>query len=378
MPLLPDTQATLPSDWYYDDKHHQRELEAIWYRDWVCVGRAEEIPNAGDFLVRKIGNQSLIVTRDSDDVIRVFHNTCRHRGTVICTNETGHFANGRIICPYHTWTYSLAGELVATPVRIESDDFRMSDYSLYDVHVDHWGGFIFVNLSDEPNKSLKDFMDGEDDGLANWPLEEMVSVHQESIPLKCNWKLFWENYSECYHCPRHHPELCKIVPIYKEGLTGTDETSEDQRDGHSIRHGVGEGKITWTIDGQTKLPLIEGLSAEEVKRGMVYASFTASMYVVGHPDYVRSVRIYPTGAETTDLIIDWYLMPGTKEKHADKIEHMLELGRLVVEQDGELCELNQRGLKSKAHEHGVLVPQEYWVWDFHEWLRVRLNSAEHG
>jgi Rieske 2Fe-2S family protein len=375
MPLLPDTQATLPSNWYYDDKHHQRELEAIWYRDWVCVGRAEEIPNAGDFLVRKIGNQSLIVTRDSDDVIRVFHNTCRHRGTVICTNETGHFANGRIICPYHTWTYSLAGELVATPVRIESDDFRMSDYSLYDVHVDHWGGFIFVNLSDEPKKSLKDFMDGEDDGLANWPLEEMVSVQQELVPLKCNWKLFWENYSECYHCPRHHPELCKIVPIYKEGLTGTDETSEDQRDGHSIRHGVGEGKITWTIDGQTKLPLIEGLSAEEVKRGMIYASVTASMFVVGHPDYVRSVRIYPTDAETTDLIIDWYLMPGTKEKHADKIEHMLELGRLVVEQDGELCELNQRGLKSKAHEHGVLVPQEYWVWDFHEWIKARLNEA---
>jgi Rieske 2Fe-2S family protein len=81
MPLLPDTQATLPSDWYYDDKHHQRELEAIWYRDWVCVGRAEEIPNAGDFLVRKIGNQSLIVTRDSDDVIRVFprRDACTHR-----------------------------------------------------------------------------------------------------------------------------------------------------------------------------------------------------------------------------------------------------------------------------------------------------------
>ena len=375
MPLLPDTQATLPSDWYYDDKHHQRELEAIWYRDWVCVGRAEEIPNVGDFLVRRIGDQSLIVTRDRDDVIRMFHNTCRHRGSVICTNRNGHFPNGRIICPYHTWTYSLSGELIATPVRIESDDFRMSDYSLYDVHVDHWGGFIFVNLSDEPNKSLKDFMEGEDDGLANWPLEEMVSVHQELIPLKCNWKLFWENYSECYHCPRHHPELCKIVPIYNEGLTSTDEPSEDQRDGHSIRHGVGEGKITWTIDGQTKLPLIEGLSAEEVKRGMVYASFTASMFVVGHPDYVRSVRIYPTDAESTDLIIDWYLMPGTKEKHADKIEHMLELGRLVVEQDGELCELNQRGLKSKAHEHGVLVPQEYWVWDFHEWIKARLNEA---
>jgi len=374
MPLLTETRESLPSDWYYDAGHYERELEAIWYRDWVCVGRAEEIPNAGDCLVRKIGNQSLIVTRDKDDGIRVFYNTCRHRGSVLCTNEKGRFASGRIICPYHSWTYSLAGELVATPLRIESDDFRLSDYSLYDVHVDNWGGFIFVNLSDEPEKSLKDFMAGEDEKLSNWPLEEMESVHQEVKPLQCNWKLFWENFAECYHCPRHHPELCKLVPIYKKGLLSSYEASGDPRDVDSIERGLGEGKFTWTIDGQIKLPLIEGLSDEDIEQGMVYASFTASMFVVGHPDYVRSVRIYPTGAETTDLIVDWYLIPGTKEKHTDKIEHMLELGRLVVEQDGALCELNQKGLKSKAHKHGVLVPQEYGVLDFHDWIRNCLNS----
>ena len=375
MPLLTETRDSLPSDWYYDADHYERELEAIWYRDWVCVGRAEEVPNAGDFVVRKIGTQSLIVTRDKDDGIRVFYNTCRHRGSVLCTKENGRFANGRIICPYHSWTYSLAGELVATPGRIESDDFRLSDYSLYDVHVDHWGGFVFVNLSDEPEKSLKDFMAGEDERLANWPLEEMVSVHQEVKPLQCNWKLFWENFTECYHCPRHHPELCKIVPIYNKGLLSSYEASGDPRDVDSIERGMGEGKFTWTIDGQIKLPLIEGLSVEDIEQGMVYVSITASMFVVGHPDYVRSVRICPTGAETTDLIVDWYLMPGTKEKHADNIEHMLELGRLVVEQDGALCELNQKGLKSRAHKHGVLVPQEYGVLDFHEWIRTCLNSV---
>jgi Rieske 2Fe-2S family protein len=375
MSLLTETKATLPSHWYYDAEQYERELESIWYRDWVCVGRGEEVPNPGDFLIRKIGNQSLIVTRDTDAVIHVFHNTCRHRGSIICKNEDGHFANGRIICPYHTWTYSLTGELVATPYRIESDDFRLSDFSLYEVHVDHWGGFIFVNLSDEPEKSLRDFMEEEDDGLANWPLDKMVSVHQETRPLKCNWKLFWENYSECYHCPRIHPELCRIVPIYKEGLMSREELSGDQKDGNTVRRDIGEGKKTWTIDGQTKLPPIEGPSDEEAGRGMIFASFRASMFVVAHPDYVRSVRIYPTGAETTDLVVDWYLMPGTKEKYADEIEHMLELGRLVVEQDGEVCELNQQGLKSRAHEHGVLVPQEYWIWDFHEWIRTRLNGA---
>ncbi|MDX1406291.1 MAG: aromatic ring-hydroxylating dioxygenase subunit alpha [Woeseiaceae bacterium] len=375
MPLLTETKATLPSEWYYDAAHYERELEAIWYRDWVCVGRAEEIPNAGDFLVRRIGNQSLIVTRDKDDVIRAFHNTCRHRGSIICTSEKGHFPNGRIICPYHTWTYSLTGELVATPFRIDTDDFRNSDYALYDVHVDCWGGFIFVNLQENPDKSLKAFMEGEDERLANWPLEQMISVHQETKLLKCNWKLFWENYNECYHCPRHHPELCKVVPIYKKALQSHDELSADLSAGDPIKHGVADGLVTWTLDGQTELPRIEGLSDEDAEQGMVFASFKASMFVVGHPDYVRSVRIYPTGAETTDLVVDWYLMPGTKEKHADQIENMLELGRLVVEQDGVACDLNQQGLRSKAHEHGVLVAQEYWLWDFHEWIKSRLNGS---
>jgi len=380
MILLTETKPTLPSDWYYDTGHYQRELHAIWYRDWVCVGRAEEIPSAGDYIVANIGDQSLIIVRSGDDAIRAFHNTCRHRGSVICTKDSGRFRNGRIICPYHTWTYSLDGDLIATPHRVDTEDFQPSDYPLYDVHVGQWGGFIFVNLSDEPDKSLQDFLGAEAAGLANWPLKDLVSVQREISALKCNWKVFWENFSECYHCPRHHPELCKVIPMYKEGLMSSYEPEGDERVPDDLQLGMGEGKVTWTMDGQTSLPFFDGLSAEDIEEGMVYASFTASMWVVGHPDYVRSVRIYPTGPETTDLVVDWYLMPGTREKYGDEIAHMLELGRLVVEQDAELSDLNQLGLKSKAHKQGVLVPQEYAVWDFHEWLRSRLaiSSQRHG
>src|ERR687897_2454974 len=130
MSLLTRTEATLPSLWYYDAAHYQRELDAIWYRDWVCVGRVDELPQPGDFLLAAIGNQSLIVTRDSEHKLQVFHNTCRHRGSALCITPRGHFSNGRIVCPYHTWTYSLAGDLLATPVRVESDDFQPRDYPL--------------------------------------------------------------------------------------------------------------------------------------------------------------------------------------------------------------------------------------------------------
>ncbi|MBJ88448.1 MAG: ring-hydroxylating oxygenase subunit alpha [Woeseia sp.] len=371
MPFLDEVKTALPSEWYYDPQHYERELESIWYQDWVCVARAEEIPNVGDFIVKKVGNQSAMIIRDSNNEIRAFHNTCRHRGSTICTKNSGHFANGRIICPYHTWTYDLSGELVATPYRTDSDDFSMSNYSLYHIPADIWGGFIFLNLNKKTGQSLEGFLGEEGNNLSNWPLDQMTSVHQETKTLKFNWKLFWENYNECYHCPRTHPELCKLVPVYNKGLVSRDELSDEEQ---GIKRGTGDGVETWTIDGKIQLPIIPGPTAEERERGMVYASFTASMYLVGHPDYVRSVRIFPTGPETTDLVIDWLLMPGTKEKHADKLDHMLELGRLVVEQDGAACELNQQGLRSKAHISGILVAQEYWVWEFHEWVKSRLDG----
>lgn len=380
MTLLTETKPTLPSAWYYDPVQYARELEAIWYRDWVCVGRVEEIAAAGEFRVVSVGAQNLIVTRNENDEVRVFHNTCRHRGSTLCTGDKGRFPNRRIICPYHTWTYSLDGDLLATPARVEVDDFCAGDFSLYSVHTDTWGGFIFVNLSAKPAMTLLEFLGDEADELANWPLTEMVSVHQEASVLNCNWKVFWENYSECYHCPRLHPELCKVVPVYKKALLSNADDPEWQAssDDDDGRPRVGKGLKTWTMDGQTSLPAIDGLTDAEREVGMLFASFTASLFVVGHTDYVRSVRLVPTGPESLMLVVDWLLMPGVAESHPNEVEQMMKLGRLVVEQDGRACELNQQGLKSPRHEHGVLVPQEESLWEFHEWLRAKLATHERG
>jgi Rieske 2Fe-2S family protein len=377
MTLLTETKTTLPSKWYFDPSHYARELEAIWYRDWICVGRLEDLPGTGDYFIATIGNQRLIVTRGADNRVRAFHNTCRHRGSALCTSDKGHFRNGRIICPYHTWTYSLEGELLATPARIQTDDFRAQDYSLYQVHTDTWRGFLFVNLGKEPGESLVDFLGTEAAMLDNWPLAEMVSVHQDRSRLACNWKVFWENYSECYHCPRLHPELCKIVPVYRKGIVdpADDPAWKPEFDGDRGLARVSPDLETWTLDGHSQLPRLEGLTDTELAMGMTFASFTASMFVVGHRDYVRSVRLLPTGPESVELFVDWYLMPGIQETHADKLESLFEFGRLVVRQDGEACELNQQGLRSRPHLHGVLVPQEAYLWSFHEWLRERLGNV---
>jgi Rieske 2Fe-2S family protein len=377
MHTLSEIKKSLPASWYYDPQQYERELNAIWYRDWICVGRLESLARDGDYFVATIGNQKVVVTRVAGGRLNAFHNTCRHRGSELCRDTAGHFRNGRIICPYHTWTYSLEGELIATPRRLESDGFDLKNYPLYQVHVNTWGGFIFLNLSATPETGLKQYLGEEADNLRNWPLADMRSVRQEKLVLACNWKIFWENYCECYHCPRIHPELCKVMPVYKQGVFDAVDLPgwQPQFDGDTGAGRVGAGVRTWTRDGQTSLPVIDGPGEAEIAAGVVFASIEGSMYVVAHPDYVRSVRVAPTGPESIELVVDWLLPKGTETGEQD-LERICDLARLVLEQDGDVCELNQRGLRSRSHEEGVLVAQEYELWRFHEHVRAKLAEPD--
>jgi Rieske 2Fe-2S family protein len=306
--------------------------------------------------------------------LRAFHNTCRHRGSVLCMTPRGRFAQGRITCPYHGWSYALSGELVATPKMELPSGFHREDYPLYGVHLDTWGGFIFVNLDEQPVASLADFLGEEALNLQRWPLAELRSAHREVSTLHCNWKVFWENYSECYHCPGVHPELCRIMPLYREGLLNSADrrAAQPAKEGEDTRPGVAPGFSTWTLDGQSRLPLIEGPDATDRALGVVFASFTASLFVVAHPDYVRSVRILPRGPEQVELTVDWLLPQGVAERYPEELESTYALGRLLIAQDGRACELNQAGLRSRRHRAGVLMPQEEALREFHEWLASKL------
>jgi len=374
MRTLTEAKPSLPSSWYFDPGHYDRELAAIWHRDWICVGRSESLQRSGDYFVANIGTQSVVITLLPDNSLRAFHNTCRHRGATLCPHDEGHFSNGRVICPYHTWTYSLDGELIATPGRFETDDFQLSDYPLYTIHVELWRGFVFVNFAKEPDTDFADFVGGQAEYLRNWPLEDMRSVHQETINVSCNWKVFWENYSECYHCARVHPELCKVMPVYRKGvfdladLPGWTPQHESDR-GFGA---VGDGAKTWSMDGAITLPVIEGPTEEELNLGVIFSSFDASLYVVAHPDYVRSVRLRPTGPESIELVVDWLLPTSHEIENKEQLASIVELTRLVLQQDGEVCELNQRGLHSEQHAAGVLTPQEYELWGFHQRIRSKL------
>ena len=167
---------------------------------------------------------------------------------------------------------------------------------------------------------------------------------------------------------RHYAGSCPSTGT--RSLTTPSSGPDDQGHGR-----VAPGAQSWTADGKIRLPLLDGPTEAERAAGVVFTSITGSMFVVGHPDYVRSVRIVPDGPERIRLVVDWLLPRGYGDPDPEILEHMVSFARQVIVEDGEACELNQSGLHSNRFQHGVLVPQEYVLWDFHQWLRRKLDDA---
>jgi Rieske 2Fe-2S family protein len=376
-PILSNLEPSLPSRSYIDPEHYQRELEAIWYRSWLCVGRAEEIAEPRDYKVVEVGNQSIVVTRDQEGQLHAFHNTCRHRGSLLCTESRGRFRGNAIVCPYHGWTYSLAGELKGAPHQVRSPDFRTRDFSLYRVAIETWGGFVFVNLLGDEAKPFADEFEDLIGETANWSFEPLRVGRRVERRLACNWKIFWENYMECFHCPGVHPELCRIVPIFGRGL----QAEED--DPNCPPELVGKdtaplapGAVTWTLDGKTELPELPGLDAADRARGHSFGTLLPSVFVCAHVDLVRTGRLLPLSPEETLIVVEWLFPKDVLERGDPGLpERATALGALVLEQDARVCELNQQGLRCLRHDRGVLVPQEYEVRNFHRWLRGALGET---
>jgi glycine betaine catabolism A len=137
---------TLPRRFYADPGFYEAELERFYFRRWVCAGRADQVPEAGDFFARTIADESILITRDASGAIHALFNVCRHRGTRICEQPEGHFAD-RIQCPYHAWTYDLAGRLLAAPHMPAG--FCKDAYPLHRAGCDVWDGHVFVFLGQD-------------------------------------------------------------------------------------------------------------------------------------------------------------------------------------------------------------------------------------
>lgn len=369
-PRLDHCPEGLPKAAYFDAGWYQREMETVFARQWVMVGRAADFAT-GKMRRVLVGAAQVIVVRDSGGTLAAWHNSCPHRGSELCVKPEEDV--GRLIrCPYHAFAYAAAdGRLVSTAHAVPTDDFARSAHGLRPVAMRVWNGFLFLNLSADPGDIWSDV------GLRtmeNWPMDRLVTGHRWEHDIHCNWKSFWENYSECLHCPGIHPELCDLVPVYAKGIMAESEALGWVPDTAPAQSNLREGAKTWSMDGQLVGPAFDGLSEDEARVGYSFATLWPSAYVVAHLDHVRAVRLVLLGPGKTRLIAEWYFTPETLAQPGFDAGAVAAFAKIVMTQDGAASEMNQRGMASPAFKAARLMPEEYEIHRFHNWLRAEMEG----
>lgn len=370
-PLLDRCPAALPAHYYFDSAQFEKEQQLIWRREWVVVARANDIAPMSIKRV-SVGGQHLILVRDQAGNFTCFHNTCRHRGAELCSAD-GKLSSRLITCPYHQWSYDLSGQLARTPYATPTADFDKAAHGLFRVAVHQWSGFVFVCLADDPPPFDK-APDLGVSALDNWPMADLVTGHRAVKQVACNWKIFWENYNECLHCPGIHPMLCDMVPVYKRGIMAANEAQGWSPEAPQ-EPVLKPGAKTWSMNGKPCGPEFPNLTAQQREAGMTFVTLLPTMFIVAHVDYVRAITVVPIAPEVTELRAEWLFQRATLEAPDFDLANVVDFASTVLAEDAAACELNQRGLHSEKFEAGTLMPQEFDIWRLHQWLRSRLEQG---
>jgi len=374
-------EASLPRAAYVDEAFLELERERLWWREWVAVGREEQLPQAGDFLAVDLAGERVIVVRTRAGGLSAHVDLCRHRGNRLTTADqrsdpaseetpgpSGTF-KGVIRCTYHSWCYELDGAVRNAPYLGEADDFDPAAFGLHPLALDTWGGWIFVNASPDraaaEQTSLAAQLGEIPARLVRYPLADLRTARRIVYDVRANWKVIVENYNECYHCAGVHPELCRIVPAFRE------------KGGASLDWDNGvpqaEGTFTFTLTGTTDRAPFPGLDEHERTRHkgeLAYPNLMVSLSA----DHVAAFTLVPKAPDRTLVVVDWLFHPDEMAKPGFDPADAVDFWDLVNRQDWTVCEGVQDGMTSRHFQFGWYAPMEDMSLDIRRYLGATLGE----
>lgn len=213
----------LPGALYASQEALEADLDVFFHKHWIVIGFEADVPEPGDVRTVDVGLSSLVIVRDDENVVRALHNVCRHRGARLVSEERG--SVGRLICPYHQWSYDLNGELVYAAQM--GRDFDKSCHGLKAVHLRSVGGILMACLAENAPEDIEELVAAMVPRLAPHDLRNARIAHETTIVEEGNWKLSVDNNRECYHCAGSHPELSHSITPLDIGFD-PDEISEEE------------------------------------------------------------------------------------------------------------------------------------------------------
>jgi glycine betaine catabolism A len=366
--LQPLERATmLPPRAFTDASVLGWELEAIFGRDWICAGHVSSVAEPGAYVMREVGDQSFFVIADEDGPPRAFHNVCRHRGSRLIDDTQGQLKR-LIRCPYHAWAYGFGGALRAAPKTDGIEDFDRACYGLAPLRAEVVGGLVLVDLGGQA-PDIDDHVGDLLERLELYRLSDLVRGDQRHYEVEANWKGIAENYNECLHCPGVHPELNAL----SDYASGEAWPGAGAWCGGSMT--LNEGAETMSRNGgKAPRPPIAGVPDSELTSVYYFVLFPNAMISL-HPDYVMLHTLWPREPGRTDVTCEWFFEPEIAAAPGFDPSDAVEFWDQVNREDWHVCELAQKGLRSRGYTAGRYTTHEGDVHAFDSMVGERYLAA---
>jgi phenylpropionate dioxygenase-like ring-hydroxylating dioxygenase large terminal subunit len=351
-PLL--EAATLPPACYTSTEFFEREIERVFLRNWQFVGREEQLEAPGDYFCYEGPGGSVIIMRTAERQLKAYANSCRHRGSRLLT---GAGSCKRIVCPYHSWSYRLDGNLSNTPGMQQTRNFDPAEYALLELPLATWDGFVFIHYG-SPLASLTSYLGDMPDRFASHRCADMHHVGSMDFDINANWKLLAENALEAYHTGTVH-----------RATLGQQQASAIESDGNWTGLLVEDERSVATLPGATKpFPHIDGLDGG-ARRGAFFTMVFPSTQLVFAQDCMWWLAFHPVSADHSRLTLGACFPQSTIDLAGfdDRVKSYFERWRVATAEDNAICEAQQDGQKL-ARAPGRFAASEFAVHALANWV----------
>lgn len=322
----------LAPEWFLDKNCFEFEQKHLFQNSWTPIGYRSSFDRPGQFVRLQVNGTECVAVMDEADQVRVFQNVCRHRGTQLCFEPRGQLKSS-LTCPYHGWKYDFQGNLTAAPHMQNVVGFCPEEYGLVEYEVKDWQGLLFATA--DPTQDLPIAKLTEVAGL--YELEKFSLIETLTYDVPANWKLFFQNFNECYHCPSVHPQLTPYSDY---------RNSENEFESGDVLGGpmqIRDSAATISIGGQLSGPIPRNLPLSEHKKARYFTVFP-NLFISFFPDYVMVHRIEPIAFDRTRLVCDFLFHPETAGDKKFNATVVTEFWDLTNRQDWEMCKRVQVGM----------------------------------
>jgi choline monooxygenase len=356
--------STLPSPCFTSPEWYQKEVEKIFLKEWICVGREEQAPKAGDFFRFDIVNEPLVLVRDRSGKLHAHIAVCRHRAALLAQGK----GNCRtFVCPYHSWTYALSGELIATPGATDPmagiDNFDRKDYGLVSLRLETWRGFIFISFDEKP-QPLLEWLGDLPDQVKNYKIEEMRVDRQFEWDIDCNWKVYYENSAENYH----------TATVHYRNLKGSTPAPSQFPESKGPYTSFFLPKAISALEG---FPTLTSLTDAQMS-GTWFILVQPNLQLILTPTYMVFRHFLPLGPERVKVVHNWCFPKSTVDlpDFSERVEgEYYTRYKPVIQEDVDMTPLVQQGHRSRFARPGRFAKEEVVLHHIENYVAGKVGAS---